>query len=251
MKTYATPVALFALVPMISGPFVVSTRGPASAIEWAHAVAGIGTIYLTLWLLLQAAVHRRIRLQAAMALLVALIEAVPGVPRLHALLSPILFATLASAVIAVPAERSPCRSQNSRWVFVVPALVLLPVSFGVGYRHQTNGFLPHIAAALLVAGFLVIFCTVLKERSHSHSALRRACTLTIAAVVLQIALGAAAFVIRLLEIENGLLLAVARTLHITGAAPVLAATVELAIQYRRGSANDSAVGELGIRTSVV
>jgi hypothetical protein len=45
--------------------------------------------------------------------------------------------------------------------------------------------------------------------------------------------GFAAFIIRLLEIEGGLWLAVVRTAHITGAAPVLAASAELAIQYRR------------------
>jgi len=264
MKKYATFVALFALAPMISGPFVVSMHGPASEFEWAHALAGIATIYLTLWLLLKAAVHRQMRLQASLALFAALLEAIPGMPRLHALMSPILFATLAWAVMAVPsllAHNGPCglcaysalkrESKKTRWIFAVPALVLLPVFFGVGYRHQTNGFLPHIGAALLVAGFLVIFCTVLKERNSSQPALRRACNLTIAAVIVQITLGVAAFVIRLLEIENGLLLAVARTLHITGAAPVLAATIELAIRYRGSPTDASSVRPVLAPSSVV
>lgn len=240
MKKYAAFVARFALVPMISGPFVVSMRGPASALEWAHILAGVATIYLTLWLLLKAAAHRQIRLQASLAFFAALLEAIPGVPRLHAMVSPILFATLAWAVMAVPPELK-CERAKTPWIFAVPALVLLPVFFGVGYRHQTSGFLPHVSAALLVAGFLLIFCTILRERSSSNPAMRRACNLTIGAVILQITLGAAAFVIRLLEIENGLLLALARTLHITGAAPLLAATIELAIQYRRSAAHTDPV----------
>ena len=66
----------------------------------------------------------------------------------------------------------------------------------------------------------------------ANKKLCRACNLTIAAVLFQIVFGIVAFIIRLLEVEGGLLLAVARTAHITGAAPVLAASTELAIQYR-------------------
>jgi heme A synthase len=116
--------------------------------------------------------------------------------------------------------------------------VLLPIFYGVGYRHQTSGFLPHIAAALLVAGLILMLCVALNERNPANAKLRRACNLTIAAVLFQVVLGIAAFMIRLLEIEAGLLLAIVRALHITGAAPVLAASIELAIQYRRGAAGD-------------
>lgn len=255
MKKYARFVALFALAPMISGPFVVSTQGTASGIEWAHVLAGLATIYLILLLLLRAAANRQIRLQAGLALLAALVEAIPGMPRLHALMSPVLFATLAWAVMAT-ASGPKGESERSRWIFAVPGLVLAPVFFGIGYRHQTSGFLPHIGVALAVAGFLVIFCTSVRERNASQAALRRACNLTIAAVIVQITFGIAAFVIRLLEIENGLLLAVVRTLHITGAAPVLAATIELAIQYRRSGgsgkrADESAEGPVLASPGVV
>jgi hypothetical protein len=163
-------------------------------------------------------------------------------PRLHAAVSPLLFAVLAWAVISLPdgtapgpertRERSPARS---KWILALPAAVVLPILYGVSYRHQTSGFLPHIGAALLVAGFLVMFSMVLKERHAADARLCLACNLTIAAVLVQIVFGIGAFVIRLLEIENGLLLAVVRTLHITGAAPVLAASTELAIRYRRGT----------------
>lgn len=235
MKQYTVTVARFALVPMISGPFVVSMRGTANAFEIAHAAAGIAAIYLILILLLKAVKNRRIRVQAAIALLLGLLEAIPGLPRAHAVVSPILFATLVWAVVSLPDGQHSAPSRG-RAIFALPALVLLPILYGVGYRHQTSGFLPHIGAALLVAGFLVMFSMLLKERRPADGNLRRACNLTITAVIVQIVLGIAAFVIRLLEIENGLLLQAVRTLHITGAAPVLAATTELAIQYRRNAA---------------
>ncbi len=243
MKRYSVFAARFVLVPMISGPFVTGT---ASWLARAHIVSGIAAIYLILILLLKAAKHRQIRVQAALALLLGLTEAIPGMPRLHAAVSPLLFAALAWAVISLPDGMAPVPEQRpvqiakrtrerSKWILAVPAAVVLPILYGVSYRHQTSGFLPHVGAALLVAGFLVMFSMVLKERHAADARLCLACNLTIAAVLVQVVFGIGAFVIRLLEIENGLLLAVVRTLHFTGAAPVLAASTELAIQYRRGT----------------
>jgi hypothetical protein len=232
MKRYAVFAARFALVPMIGGAFLGSTTGRESGLEWAHIITGFAAIYLILGLLLMSAANRQNRFLAAMALALGLLEAIPGMPRLHAMVSPILFATLACGVMLLHTEKRTAL-EKSRWVFALPALVLLPIFYGVGYRHQTSGFVPHVGAALLAAGTLLVFCVVQNERHPANKKLRRACNLTIAAVVFQIVFGFAAFIIRLLEIEGGLWLAVVRTAHITGAAPVLAASAELAIQYRR------------------
>lgn len=235
MKRYAVFTARFALAPIISGPFVVSMNGRASALEWAHIITGYATIYLIIGLLLIPAKHKGVRLPASVALAAGLLEAIPGMPQLHAAVSPILFATLAWAVMAVPSgeEREGTVPERSRWVFVLPALVLLPVFYGVGYRHQTSGVVAHIGAALAAAGTLLCFCYFLNERHPGKSKLRTASNLMMTAVLLQISLGVVVLIIRMLEIEGGLLLAFARTAHIACAAAVLAASVELAIQYRR------------------
>jgi heme A synthase len=232
MKRYAVFTARFALVPMISGAFLGSTTGRESWLEWAHIVAGFATVYLILGLLLISAKNGQNRLFAAMAFALGLLEAIPGMPRLHALVSPVLFATLACGVFSLHSVPETALRKSHR-VFALPALVLLPIFYGVGYRHQTSGFVPHVGAALLAAGTLLVFCMVQNERHPENKRLRRDCNLTIAAVVFQIVFGFAAFIIRLLEIEGGLWLAIVRTAHITGAAPVLAASAELAIQYRR------------------
>ncbi len=235
MKNYAQLVARCALVPMISGPFVVSMRGPASLFELAHIVSGVALIYLVVALLLKAIRNRRVRLQAALALALCLAEALPGMPRLHAAISPILFAVLAWAVFEL-AEDSQSAPAGGFGILLIPGLVLIPILYGVGYRHQTSGFLLHIGTALVIGGFFLMWSMVLKEHHQDNERLRNACNLMITAILVQIVLGVAAFVIRLIEIENGLLLAVTRTLHITGAAVVIAAASELAIQYRRRTA---------------
>lgn len=233
MKRYAVFTTRFALATMISGPFVVSTSGRESVIAWAHIVLGFATVYLIIGLLLISAKNRALRPSVLVALVACLLEAIPGSPQLHAAVSPVLFAALAWAVITLPSARE--TSLGSRWVFGLPALVLAPIFYGVGYRHQTSGFWPHIGSALLAGGFLLIFCAAMNERHPANTILRRANNWMLTAVLVQLSFGIAAFTIRQLEIQNGLWLAVARTAHITGAALLLAAATEFAIEYRRSA----------------
>src|ERR1700726_251562 len=114
MKRYAAFTARFALVPMISGPFW-------PGLEWAHIITGFATVYLVIGLLLMSMKHRQIRLQGIVTPALALLEAIPGTPQLHAAVSPVLFASLAWAVIALHSERPPGPAR-SRWIFVLPAL---------------------------------------------------------------------------------------------------------------------------------
>jgi hypothetical protein len=237
MRRYAVFIAQFALASIISGPFVVSSSGRASGLEWAHIVTGFATVYLVIGLLLVSAKNRKIHPSVIVALAASLLEAIPGMPQVHAAVSPILFAALAWAALAPPSEQE--MGPGSRRVFALPALVLLPIFYGVGFRHQTSGFISHLGAALPVAGLLIGFCMVLNERHPANTKLRRASNLTITVVLFQIVSGIVAFMIRLLEIEGGLLLAYSRTVHITGAALVLAASLGLAIQYRRSMVEES------------
>jgi hypothetical protein len=234
MKRYAVFVMRFALAPMISGTFVVSTSGTASPVEWAHIVAGFALIYLVVGLLIRSVTHPELRLPGFVALIAALLEAIPGVPRLHAAVSPILFTTRAWAAVALPKSTQDGSAKPLR-IFTLPALVLLAIFYGVGYRHRNSGVAPHLAAAMLVAGALLIFCMYVNQNYPDDAALRGMANLTIAAVLFQVAMGVTALVIRMLEIEGGLALGLARTAHFTGAAALLAASTMLAIQYRSRS----------------
>ncbi len=232
MKRYAVFVLRFALAPMISGTFVVSMGWPASLIEWAHIVTGFALIYLIVGLLIRSAMHPELRLPGFVALIAALLEAIPGVPRLHAAISPILFTALAWAAVALPPSARNESGKTLR-IFALPALVFLAILYGVGYRHNTSGIAPHIAAAMLVAGALLIFCMYVNQKYPEETALRGMANLTIAAVLFQVAMGVTALVIRLLEIEGGLALGLSRTAHFTGAGALLASSTMLGIQYRR------------------
>ena len=225
MKRYPVFVLRFALAAMISGTFV--------QIEWAHIIVGIATIYLIIGLVMRSAGYPELRLPAYIALALALTEAVPGMPRLHAAVSPALFATLACAAIAEPTASAPISGRIR--ILGLPALVALAIVYGVGYRHATSGVAIHLAAAMLAAGVLLCFCMILNQNTD-NPALRGAANLTVAAVLVQIAAGATALVIRMLDVDGGLALGLARTAHITGAGLVLAASTVLAIRYRRQSA---------------
>lgn len=224
MQRYPVFVLRFALAAMISGTFV--------QIEWAHIIVGIATIYLIIGLVMRSAGYPELRVPASIALALALTEAVPGVPRLHAAVSPALFATLAWAAVAQPREPGASSNRRSR-ILGLPALVALAIIYGVGYRHATSGVAMHIAAAMLAAGVLLCVCMILNQNHPDDTTLRGAANMTVAAVLVQVAAGATALVIRMLDMDGGLALGLARTAHITGAGLVLAASTVLAIRYRR------------------
>jgi hypothetical protein len=221
----------FALAPMISGTFVVSMSGTAAPIEWLHITAGFALIYLIFGLLIRSWMYAELRMPAAVSLVLALMEAIPHTPRLHALVSPLLFAALVWGAMARPREGR--GAANGLRMFVLPGLVLAAIFYGVGYRHQTSGMLPHVGLAMLAAGVLLICCVMVNQNNPDDAALRGFSGLTITVLLFQIVAGITALVIRLLEIDGGLTMGLARTAHITGAAVLLAVSMVLAIQYRR------------------
>jgi hypothetical protein len=192
---------------MISGAFANNSQ--------AHAILGFALIYLIVALLLRAIVHREGRAVAGIALFLALLEAIPNVPRIHAFVSPVLFATLFWGSSA----------QRLRAWWWLPGSVVTAIFFGVGYRYQSSGVVAHIGAAMLAAGILIGFCMWIQEKQPGPSPVRGVAALTIAAVIFQVTAGVAALVIRMLDMDGGLPLAIARTAHFTGAGVLLGVTL--------------------------
>ena len=213
---------------MISGTFAVAASGRESVIAWAHTIAGFAMIYLIIAMLLRAIVSGTGRALALCALLFALLEAIPGQPRIHAFVSPLLFACLFRASLPAPGA-----VQRGKRVWWLPALVLTAIFFGVGYRYQSASVVAHLGIAMVAAGLLIGLSMMIQEKTPAQSPVRGAAALTIAAVIFQITAGIAVLVIRMIDRDGGLPLATARTAHFTGAGILLGITVLLVIQYRR------------------
>ncbi len=229
MKRAVVFAARFALAPILTGSMVVSVGAGSSAFERAHAVIGFATIYLIFGLVLLAAKERALRRPAAFALLLALLEAVPAVPILHAVVAPFLFATLAWAGSA-RSRSAAVAPEGGLAILILPLSLAIPIAYGVAYRHQTVGLQVHLGSAILVGGAILIAAVVFQQQHPERANLVLASQVALGAVLFQIVLGMAAMVIRMLDLENGLLLAVVRAVHIAGAAPLLAATAIMASQ---------------------
>ncbi len=233
MKRYTVFVARLSLASLLSGTFVVGVGAGHSPFERAHAVVGVLLVYAVLGLVLFALKERRLRSEAGVAMILALLELVPASPMLHGVVSPFLFTSLAWAALAASKFESGEAIAFPGAAFVLPALLAIPIAYGVAYRHQAAGMTEHVGSAMLVAGTVLIAAYVLQHQHPENRNLLSSCNVVMVAAVFQVVLGMSALVIRLLELEDGIYLAVARAIHIAGAAPLLAATVILASQYRQ------------------
>jgi hypothetical protein len=233
MKQYPLFAARFAVAPILSGTMVVSVGRGSSLFEWAHAAVGIATIYVVLVLVLRSVMQPRLRWPAAVSLLLALLETVPSVPLLHAALALLLFTTLCWGYYATLApEGSPVPPQRSRWLFLLPAMLLVPIGYGIAYRHQVGEMTEHVGTGMLGGGVLLIVAFVLQQNAANRPNLMAAARIALWTSLFQIVFGMATLVLRILEIDGGLPLAALRAAHITGAAFLLAATLLLALQLR-------------------
>jgi hypothetical protein len=115
-------------------------------------------------------------------------------------------------------------------VKAAPALVLLQIILGAAYRHKAIGVMPHMAGAMLVAGLLLVVCTMVLQRFPQSAPLRNTAGALLAIVLLQVSLGIAVFVMRLLDVETTPAFLPLAVTHVTVASLVLAATTALAIR---------------------
>ena len=90
-----------------------------------------------------------------------------------------------------------------------------------------------MGGATLVAGLTLIGCILILQRNPDHPSLKPRATALICVVLLQVSLGIAVFIMRLLDMDNSIALAVAAAAHVTTGALTLAAGTILTKEYRR------------------
>jgi heme A synthase len=142
---------------------------------------------------------------------------------IHALLAPLIAGVCAVVPDLLATEADWVHLEHGRALRLIslwlPPLTLMQIIFGALYRHKIWGILPHMAGALVVALLSLIVCTLLMQRAPEGTTVRGAAVMLLSAVLTQVTLGIAAFVMRLLEIDTTVAFTIVAALHVaTGSA---------------------------------
>jgi heme A synthase len=215
-----------ALLVIVSGAIVTSTGHGAAA----HTALGV----IFAGVLLAVAIRQRSRVAWTALALVALDAGIgfPGFALLHAVLAQLIFAV---TVAGAHQNRScpPEASSIRRFALAVPPLVLLQTGLGGAYRHKAIGVLPHMAGAMVVVLLTMLVCVVILQRFPLPGPLRSSAIALISVILIQISLGIAAFLMRLLDADQSPVFAWVAVAHVTTGALTLGASVILAMQFGR------------------
>jgi hypothetical protein len=173
---------------------------------------------------------------AQIAVAVGLIECVVRTPIIHAALAPVFFSACVVAMgqfhVAMGQFYKDAQEHSTLRLLVraSPTLVLLQIALGAAYRHKAIGVMPHMAGAFLVAGLLLIVCTMVLQRSPQLLFVRSAAGALLAIVLVQVSLGISVFVMRVLDVEKAPAFVPAAAAHVVVAALTLAASTVLALE---------------------
>jgi len=116
---------------------------------------------------------------------------------------------------------------------LTPALVLLQIGLGAGFRHRAFGLMPHIVGAMIVPLIILLTAVFVLNQFSKHRALRPAAIALLSITLVQVFLGIAAYVARLNAAEYPLAMVLTTVAHVATGGLTLAASVVLAIQIRR------------------
>ncbi len=199
-----------------------------------HTALGIAALALAGF---KAFTNKAARIAVALGAIECLVRnQTPATTIVHACLSPVFFAACV-AIGLRSADGQPAgglatrRSGLRLLVKSAPALVLLQIILGAAYRHKAIGVMPHMAGAMLVAGLLLIVCTIVLQRFPESPPLQTIAGALLGIVLLQVSLGIAVFVMRLLDVESTPAFLPTAVAHVTVGSVTLAATTALAIRF--------------------
>jgi heme a synthase len=159
----------------------------------------------------------------------------------HACLAQLFFSvTVAIAVFTSPNWQQDQESvEDYGWpslrslAILTPALVLIQIALGAGFRHRAFSLLPHIVGAMIVPLVILLVGIFVLNQFPRHRALRPAAIRLLIVTVVQIFLGIVAYVARLNAADYPLAMVLTTVAHVATGGLTLAASVVLAIQIRR------------------
>jgi hypothetical protein len=240
---------------IVSGAFVTSGEEQSWAVSpMIHTVAAIVTGIAVLALAVALSLTEQLRGLRAAGWTAAGLLAVNswlgmkgGLPLmatltiLHAVLAPVLLATVTASAVMTSGgwQRGPQMTSVRGWPSLptlagsAPFLVLMQIGLGAAYRHKAASVLPHMFGALVVTLLIMTLCIVILQHFGDHNSLRTAAVAGLSIVLAQIAVGIAAFAMRLLNFDNSAFFVILTVAHVANGASTLAASVVLALQVRR------------------
>jgi heme A synthase len=165
----------------------------------------------------------------------------PVVGTLHAFLAALLFAAVAAIALFTSSswQCDPDFVQDYGWPslrFLSGAaafVVAVQVGFGAGFRHSGVGVMPHLLGALIVALFAVIVGAFVTTQFPNHASLRPMAVGFMVITGIQVFLGMAAFLMRLMSTAGTLVFLVISVAHVATGSLTFAVSVMLAIEVRR------------------
>jgi hypothetical protein len=239
LHRYAVFVACCTLLLLMSGAAVTSSRGFQSVHTAAAAVGTLPIAGLCIWLF---------RTRAAWGTLALVIVdgglgsfSGPIMGTLHAFLAALLFAAVAAiSLFTSPSwEREPEFVQDYGWPslrFLSSAaafLVAVQVAFGAGFRHGAVGVLPHLLGALVVALFIMIVGAFVTHQFPKHGSLRPVAVALMTITGIQVFLGMAAFLMRLMNMAGTIAFLGISVAHVATGSLTFAVSVMLTMEIRR------------------
>jgi len=116
---------------------------------------------------------------------------------------------------------------------LTPLLVIVQIGLGAGFRHRAIGLLPHVIGAMIVPLVILLTAVFVLHQFPKHRALRPAAAGLLTITLVQVFLGAVAYVARINAAEFPFAMVLTTVAHVAIGGLTLAASVVLAIQIRR------------------
>jgi hypothetical protein len=116
---------------------------------------------------------------------------------------------------------------------LTPFAVILQIALGALYRHKIFSVMPHMAGAMVATLLLLVLTVQLLQNFPAHPTLRPVAIASMSVLLLQVTLGIAAFVMRLLDFDTNTGFVFLTAAHVCVGALTLAASVVMCLEVRR------------------
>ena len=161
-------------------------------------------------------------------------------PIAHAIVAPILFASLVAITVQTSGNWShPPVPANDLWPplrtmsILAPILVMVQIALGTAFRHNVTGVVWHILDAGIVLLLIMVLGMCVVRQFPEHPSLHPAAVWLLVITGVQVLLGFTVYMVILIVSANNTTLIVSSVLHVMTGSLTLAASVVMLLAIRR------------------